>query len=446
MLFVLLLSASFAASQPPAECADAASCRQAALAAAAERDYERFHDLAWRAVQKGKPGDPELMQLLARAQSLSGRPGDALVMLRRLAQMGVPTDARESEDFQRVRGLPAWPDLEALIERAASNPSSAATPPATAATPTKAATPPPPEAAARAAKPVPSASEKTTAKNFAKGAIGAAPEGEDALRLTETAIDPVGLAYDSASQRFVLGDRRANKLIVADDVFKHVNDLIGASAGGFGVLGAVEIDGRRGDLWVTSTDTAGRGSLHKLQLVSGRLLSTIAVPDALQPATFADISIGDGGLLLLDAEGRRLMRVRPAASDFDKPVALDLAAPSSICASGNIVYVAHEAGLSRLDPASGQLTAVRAPDGVSLAGLRRIRADRGTLIAIQGSGEGPSRLVRITFVRGRPDVRAVQPLDAAASVEGSALTISRDAAYYVAQTAAGPIIRRVRLR
>ena len=70
-------------------CPDVGACRQAALDAAARGDFETFHDLAWRAAQKGRPNDPELMYLLARAQSLSGRPGDALVMLRRLAQLGV---------------------------------------------------------------------------------------------------------------------------------------------------------------------------------------------------------------------------------------------------------------------------------------------------------------------------------------------------------------------
>ena len=58
------------------------------------------------------------MYLLARAQSLSGRPGDALVMLRRLAQLGVPTDAAENDDFRRVRALAGWAEVEALIASA----------------------------------------------------------------------------------------------------------------------------------------------------------------------------------------------------------------------------------------------------------------------------------------------------------------------------------------
>ena len=55
------------------------------------------------------------MTMLARAQSLSGRPHDALVMLQRLAAMGVATDAATSDDFSRVRALPGWAEFEAKI-------------------------------------------------------------------------------------------------------------------------------------------------------------------------------------------------------------------------------------------------------------------------------------------------------------------------------------------
>lgn len=87
-------------------------CRQLAVDASERQDFESFHDLAWRAVQLGPKNDPALMYLLARAQSLSGRPTDAIVMLERLTGMGVPiADAATSDDFRRVRALPRWPDL-----------------------------------------------------------------------------------------------------------------------------------------------------------------------------------------------------------------------------------------------------------------------------------------------------------------------------------------------
>ena len=108
-LLALLLS------QTPAPCLDVSECRRLATDAAARGEAELFHDLAWRAVQKGKPNDPELMLLLARAQSLSGRPGDALVMLTRMADLGAGRDVSADPDFAHVRALSGWPALEARL-------------------------------------------------------------------------------------------------------------------------------------------------------------------------------------------------------------------------------------------------------------------------------------------------------------------------------------------
>ena len=98
-----------------ARCQEWQACQARALDAATRGDYETFHDLAWRTVQLG-PRRPDLMLLLARAQSLSGRPDDALVMLRRMAQSGTaPTEALTSDDFRRVRARPGWAEVESLI-------------------------------------------------------------------------------------------------------------------------------------------------------------------------------------------------------------------------------------------------------------------------------------------------------------------------------------------
>jgi hypothetical protein len=400
-------------------CGDVASCRQAALDAAARQEFETFHDLAWRAAQKGRPNDPDLMYLLARAQSLSGRPGDALVMLRRLAEMGVATDARDNDDFRRVRALPGWPEVEALIAGAGTK-------------------------ARIASKPALSAAEADRPALAARSAGSATPE--DTLRLEESALNPVGLAYDSASRRFVVGDRHLNKLIVADEVFKRVNDLIGARSAGFGTLTAVEIDPRRGDLWVTSSAGDGGASIHKLQLVSGRVLSTVELPAKMRPATFDDISIAESGsLLLLDSAGGRLLTLQPGAREFDRAIDLRIASPTSVAPAGASVYVAHPQGLAVTDPGSGRTTEVRAIKGLSLKGLRRIRENHGRLVAIQTDASGSDRVVRIRFGRGGT-VSAIERLDDHVAVDGSALTISRDAAYYVARTDTGPVIRRVPLR
>jgi len=120
------------------ECREWHECRQLALDAFGRGEYETFHDLAWRSVQTGPPHDPDLMYLLARAQTLSGRPHDALVMLGRLAEMGVASDASTNDEFRGVRALRDWPQVEALIAaagRKASAPIAPTSPTATAVSP-----------------------------------------------------------------------------------------------------------------------------------------------------------------------------------------------------------------------------------------------------------------------------------------------------------------------
>jgi len=119
--------------------------------------------------------------------------------------------------------------------------------------------------------------------------------------------------------------------------------------------------------------------------------------------------------------------------------------PSSIAPANGVTYVAHADGLSVVDTASGRVTSIQAAKGVSLTTLRRIRWARGGLIGIQEDGTG-SRLVRIRLNSNRHRATAVEPLDGEVQSAGTALTISRDAAYYVANTPEGAAIRRVEIR
>ena len=266
------------------------------------------------------------------------------------------------------------------------------------------------------------------------------------MRLTTTTMNPVGLAYDSASRRFVVGDGDGNKLMVADEVFDHVNDLISAASAGFARLSAVEIDARRGDLWVTSSDGKGAASIHKLQLVSGRVLAHIPVPSELEPIVISDFAvIDDGTLVLVDSREARLLRVKTTAGRFERPLALRVSTPLSVAPTNGVTYVAHADGLSVVDTASGRVTGIQPAKGLSLSTLQRIRWTRRGLIGIQGEGTD-SRLVRIRLSANGRRATAVEPLDADVQCVGTALTISRDAAYYVAKTPEGAAIRRVEIR
>ena len=163
-----LTTASTSARQAaPVACTGAADCRAQTEAAIVLGDHERAHDLAWRTVQQGTRNDPALMYLLARTQALSGRPDDALVMLRRLAERGVAADA-SSDEFRRTRDQPGWPAVEALIVQARDGDPSAGTkvPPLLLPLPVE-------SASAREGRPVESASAREMPRELRRGLPGA---------------------------------------------------------------------------------------------------------------------------------------------------------------------------------------------------------------------------------------------------------------------------------
>src|SRR5215216_1400371 len=88
LVWTATLSSALVAQDTRSNCDNPEACRELALAARSRGAYETFHDLAWRAVQTARPNDPEIMYLVARAQALSGRRRDAVIMLRRLAEAG----------------------------------------------------------------------------------------------------------------------------------------------------------------------------------------------------------------------------------------------------------------------------------------------------------------------------------------------------------------------
>ena len=406
MLFaVLLLALTTTTAQPGATCASVDECRQQALAAAARGDYETFHDLAWRAVQKGRPNDPDLMYMLARAMSLSGRPGDALVMLSRLADLGIKVDA-SGEAFRRVRALTGWPEVEA---RLAGVPSTAGAEPAPA--PSTSATVPETAAPAAAPAPVP------------------APAGEP-FEFETTPFEPAGLAYDEVSRRFLLGDRRAARLVIVDETTHRVTPLVGAaSAGFFDTLTGFDVDHRRGDLWVVSTQGDGESAesmLHKLQLVSGRVLLHVASEPGVR---FVDVAVApDGAVYALDEIAGKLFRLPSGSHALDAVTTLGIEHPTSIALNDDrVAYVGSPSGIVRVDLASHAVTPVTAP-GV-LGPVQLVRAHNHALYVVERLN-GTSRLLRLALDTSGRAVVKVLPLDASLPA-GTAATIAGSTLYYL---------------
>ena len=247
-----------------------------AVEAQQRQDFETFHDLAWAAYRKVRSNDPELMLLVARAQSLSGRPGDALVMLERIGSH-VTASVATDPDFARVRALPRWEEVAAKLNvggAAASAPAPSAKPPA------------PP------------------AKDPAPSAL--VPSASAPLSFT-TVLTPSALVHDAVSKRFIIADRKARRIAVIDGTTGQVATLVGAQ-GDLGEIGGITIDPGRGDLWVVSCGESG-AQLHRIQLISGRVLKSVAL-SGLKGRAVALAFIRGVGLVLADDSGR-ILRVGP---------------------------------------------------------------------------------------------------------------------------------------
>jgi hypothetical protein len=450
---LLLSLGSIVAAQPEPTCTRSQECRQMALDAASREDFEAFHSLAWRAVQTGKPNDAELMFLLARAQSLSGRPDDALVMLGRLADRGIAHPEVETlDDFTRVRDMAGWPNLLEKMRAVRSAPLPATPAPTArpAALAKKAMASPAPPAAPPVASDKPSATTPT--KAAAKPPV--TPSGPalptvvpiaSVIAVPPTIASPVAMAYDKVSARMIIADDSSGTLKVLSELSGNAMDLVSAGWGGGYHTNALVIDSKRGDLWVVGTRNSGapESVVHRVQLISGRLLYSVPRPDDSGATRFAAVALSDATVFVLDAEGGRIfeldrgdktLRVRASMTERDLT--------GLAMASDSVAYVAHAGGILRIDLAAKRSEDVKASAGIALDGIEWIDYVNNSLVAVQRRPDGAMAAVRLRVDRRGRTVTAVDSFGAAAA-KGAALL--GDTLYFVSASPEGPSVARVQI-
>jgi len=246
------------------------------------------------------------------------------------------------------------------------------------------------------------------------------------------------------SRRFVVSDRKARRLVVIDEVSRHVvNFVSAASAGFFEDLTAFTIDARRGDLWVVSVSGEAEASasvLHKLQLVSGRGLGEVRTPPGASPVRFVDVTVTpDGTVYALDAEDSRVFRLRPGGRALEPVMRLEARRPTAFTAADDrILYVAAEKGLVRVDVGARSSTPVRSVE--ALTAFESLSWRAGALIGVERVAAS-SLIVRIPL--DSSGVRAQPRHVLAASPDATVGALAGDAYYYVA---APGVIRRLSLK
>ena len=413
MIGVLVFTTLLAGAHQPVSCDTLDACQRMAREAIDAREFERAHDLAWLAYQRGGGRDPESLTLLARAQSLSGRADDAYVMLRRIVERGLRVpDVHSSDDFARVRAHAGWPQLQSLLEKV-----EVTAAPAASVTPVL---PPAPAPAAAPASPPPTVTATTETPPMVTRV------GAD-LALPVSVLRPGAIAYDAVSARFILSSAATDALMVLSQTSTNATPLTSRGWSGLDHTTALAIDRGAGDLWV-AVNGQGGSVLHRLQLISGRRLDVIATPDG-RPGRLIALALSGDGLYALDAEHRRVLRRAPAGKTLVSyatlPPEID---PTGLAASRTALYIAHRDGLLRLDVATRRPQPVTATTDKALSGLRSLAWHDGMLFGIQVR-DGNTLLVRLALNRSGTTVTAVQTLGPAASDVG---TFAGGAYYYVA--------------
>ena len=310
-------------------------------------------------------------------------------------------------DLERMRALDAWPESEAIVARV--NAGEPAKPDAaTAAATGKPARGRTVELAATSAAANTGAASGGPAGGSAGTSTAAAPFGaNETLRFSAERFVAAGLAYDAVSHRFVYGDRDGRKLRVVGVGLDHAVNLVRAESAGFFNVRALDIDTRRGNLWVVSASENGSAAaLHRLQLVSGRPLAAVPLVGDLLPLWPVDLTVTDGGAVLVLDRGGRLLRLRPGSSTPEALMPLNLEGATSVTASGeNVVFIAARDGVSRVDLTSKTVTALGSAKDISLASFERLRRYRGGLVGLQTDADGTRRVVRLELTANGRQVR-----------------------------------------
>jgi hypothetical protein len=279
------------------------------------------------------------------------------------------------------------------------------------------------------------------ATSAAKGGAPALERAEP-LPLPDGVQTPSAMAYDGVSGRLVLVDGDTETLKVLSEVSGNAANLVSRGWGG-------NYRTARGDLWATaaanSSDAKAPSVVHRLQLVSGRLLYTVPAPTTKPNAQLVAIAQTGNTVYALDAAGRRIFEVAPGAKTM-RPRAtfkIDDAASLAVTAEG-VAFVSHRAGVLRVNLADGKSAPLTAARGVDLEGLRWIARQGQGLLGIQRRADGTHAAVRI---RLDASSRRATRLDVLGEAASPAATVMGSVFYFLAPSSSGgTVVERVKLQ
>jgi sugar lactone lactonase YvrE len=229
--------------------------------------------------------------------------------------------------------------------------------------------------------------------------------------ITEKDLVPEGLAYDSARNVFYLSSLNLRKIvkIPGNSVIKAPIKNAAAEKGSdfvpsdryklLPILG-IRMDPGDGSVWSNSCLDEGRSELLHFD-PEGTLLGRYRTQ---QPGKhcFNDLVVlPSGEVFLTDTLANQLLQFQPKTQTFrETKVSRELLEPNGITLSGDnqLLYVADQLGVLRVDLKSGESVEVDAGPHSTLAGIDGLYWHKGSLIAIQ-NGIGTPRVAAFQLAK-----------------------------------------------
>lgn len=345
-----------------------------------------------------RPGHPTLIYNLASVRAKLGDNEGALAALGDYAALGVFNDLAADDDFGAMRGNP---EFEALVQQ-----------------------------------------------------ITAHSEPVEVSSVAFATTRPMGLiegiAYDKPRDRFFLTSLSDGVIyeVSASDGEPH-SYLTMADHGLWGLMG-IEIDTARDLMWVTSAAmiqtagldkaTLGASGIFAVDLKTGNIMRRFEGQTDGQESVFGDLAIGpDGSVYVTDStEPRLLVLPNGEVAKAEATAATDFYSAQGIVIAprgGRLIVADYGMGLLSVEPESGDVGRLEAPDGVNMMGIDGLSRHGETLIAIQ-NGANPPRMLRILMDRDWQKITAVEVLESAhpAYDEPTRGVVVGDDFYYIANS------------
>lgn len=245
-----------------------------------------------------------------------------------------------------------------------------------------------------------------------------------AFELPERDLIAEGVAHDPRSGTLFISSLYQRK-IVAISRGGSVRDFVATGADGLGPVVGMEVDPVRRTLWAAAmylpeggipfpdSTLLAHGVLFKYDVDSGRLLKRYVRAPGADRHGFNDVTVLPGGdAYITDSQGGGVFHV-PAAGDTLVQVVPSgiYVFPNGITHSddGRRLFIAHGAGVDRLDLPSHGRTRIARPDSLNLGGIDGLAFHRNSLIAHQPSGF--NRVIRVYLDREQRAVTGFDILD-----------------------------------